>query len=131
VAIATRCVRDEFGKFIELAEVPEQELTTARMYMGSDHWKRNGNESKYYTGETISLNELLETNGAPTLIDFFSIDTEASEFLILKALNFSECRFRVMAVEHNFSGNRAVIKLVLEKKGYRRVLEGVSGQVDW
>ena len=47
VAIETRCVWDESGKFIDFAEVLEPELSTARMYMGSDHWKRDGNETKY------------------------------------------------------------------------------------
>ena len=34
-------------------------------------------------------------------IDYLSVDTEGSEFEILKALDFSRWRFAVVTVEHN------------------------------
>ncbi len=81
--------------------------------------------------ETVSLDDLLETHGAPPVIDYLSVDTEGSEYEILAALDFDRWSFRVLTVEHNFARQREDIHTLLRGKGYVRVLEDVSRFDDW
>ena len=70
--------------------------------------------------ETVSLDELLEDMGAPREIDFLSIDTEGSEYDILKSFPFDKWHVQTIAVEHNFSGTRESIYELLTSKGFKR-----------
>lgn len=51
---------------------------------------------------TITLLELLEKHNSPHTIDYISIDTEGSEFKILKNFNFDKYIFLTITVEHNY-----------------------------
>lgn len=80
---------------------------------------------------TISLNDLLELYNAPTNIDYISLDTEGSEYEILKAFNFEKYSVKCFTVEHAFTDNRDKIYNLMISKGYIRVKEEYSGQEDW
>ena len=84
-----------------------------------------------YSVGTVSLNELLETHEAPSIIDYISIDTEGSEFDILNSLDFEKWSFRTLTVEHNFAAQRHDIYQLLTSKGYARVNTEVSRFDDW
>lgn len=71
----------------------------------------------------IVSGKVLAEHSAPAVIDFALIDTEGSEFDILKAVDFDRWSFRVMTVEHNFTTQRDDIYGLLTSKGYVRVLE--------
>lgn len=79
----------------------------------------------------MSLNDLLEQNNAPEVIDFISLDTEGSEFSILNGLDFDKYTFRVMSVEHNHEPQREDVHALLSSKGYTRVCQAVSRVDDW
>ena len=51
---------------------------------------------------SITLLELLKDHKAPSTIDYLSIDTEGSEWEILKDFDFSEYTFLAITVEHNY-----------------------------
>jgi FkbM family methyltransferase len=69
--------------------------------------------------KTISLNDLLYTNNAPNFIEYLSLDTEGSEYEILKNFNFSNYIFGLIDVEHNYQEpRRSQIKDLLIKNGY-------------
>ena len=74
---------------------------------------------------------LLTQNGAPSFIDYLSLDTEGSEYEILKMFPFNQFSFGVITVEHNFNSNREHIYDLLSMHNYVRVLEEVSGYDDW
>ena len=59
------------------------------------------------------------------------MDTEGSEYEILKTLDFERYSFGVITVEHNYTEKRELIYELLTNKGYRRVLTEVSVQDDW
>tara|TARA_R110000787_G_scaffold64806_11_gene146245 strand:+ start:4968 stop:5666 length:699 start_codon:yes stop_codon:yes gene_type:complete len=69
---------------------------------------------------TLSLNDLLENCNAPKFIEYLSLDTEGSEFEILKTLNFDKYKFGYIDLEHNFvEPRRSNIKQLLENNGYK------------
>jgi len=68
--------------------------------------------------ETISLNDFLEQHGAPVDINYLSIDTEGSEYEILKSFPFDRWRIRLMTIEHNFTDRRSDIRTLMEQNGY-------------
>ena len=69
--------------------------------------------------ETITLYDLLKQNNAPSFIDYLSLDTEGTEFEILKSNNYDEYNFGIIHLEHNFiEPKRTQMKDFLVSKGY-------------
>lgn len=92
---------------------------------------RTGDASSY-TVETVSLTDLLKQYDAPSQIDFLSIDTEGSEYEIMKPLDLKNYRFTAICIEHNFNTTlRNLIHTLLESHGYKRVHEAASAWDDW
>ena len=67
----------------------------------------------------VSLNDFLQQQGAPSDIDYLSIDTEGSEFEILEHFPFDQWSIRLLTVEHNFTERRSAIRSLLAGHGYR------------
>jgi len=123
--IETRCVWAESGKQIEFAEFSADDYKTQ-----SGILETSGNPltpASTYSVETISLFDMLRQHGAPSHIDFMSIDTEGSELDILKPFPFDKYSFGFIAVEHHTPQQEAAIKGVLETAGYKQILRSVSG----
>ena len=69
--------------------------------------------------KTKTLSTILEYYNAPNFVEFLSLDTEGSEYDILKSHDFSKYLFGYICVEHNFIEiNRRKIRELLEEKGY-------------
>lgn len=129
--IETDCVWKTTGDELEFLEVSAAVLSTVAEHGDGDlHSARRKNATTYKV-RTVSLNDMLARHGAPRDIDFLSVDTEGSEYDILAAFDFTRHRFGCIAVEHNFTENRARIHALLTKNGYRRVLEQASQFDDW
>jgi FkbM family methyltransferase len=130
-AIDTRCVWSSSGEKLIFAEVTNLvENSTLEQFVNIDSCDRS--DAIKYTIETVSLNDLLEQHGAPTEIDYLSIDTEGSEFEILKACNFNRWRFRVITVEHNYVlAKRNAIYDLLTANGYTRLSTELAQCDDW
>lgn len=74
--------------------------------------------------KTITLKDLLDTLGAPAYIDYLSLDTEGSEYEILKGFDFQKYRFGYIDVEHNFvEPRRTQIRELLTSNGYEYMRE--------
>jgi methyltransferase FkbM-like protein len=71
--------------------------------------------------EARTVRSVLQECAAPPIIDYWSLDTEGSEFAILKSFPFDEYSFRVLTVEHNWLPVREQIRDFLEKRGYQRL----------
>ncbi len=125
--IDTRCVWRASGENLSFTEAPRGENSAISSFVKPSRKLRG----QSYEVETISLGDLLAAHDAPDVIDYVSIDTEGSEFDILKALDFDRWSFRVMTVEHNFAPQRDDIHRLLTGKGYTRVLEQASRFDDW
>jgi FkbM family methyltransferase len=76
-----------------------------------------------------TLNNILEQNDAPSIIDYMSIDIEGSEFNALKDFDFKKWQINLITIEHNlyvdgdFNKNR-LFKL-LSENNFERVFEDV------
>ncbi len=90
-----------------------------------------GGQGEIYPVRTISLNDLLERHGAPSKIDYLSIDTEGSELEILRAFDFEHYAISVITCENNFSSQHSEIYELLTSYGFVRVFEDFSRWDDW
>ena len=131
--IDTRCVYTKSKDFVTFSEVEEsRELSTISKYLEADgHALSRNLGSQSYKVETVTLLDLLAHYEAPKEIDFLSIDTEGSEFEILRSFDFAEYSIRVICVEHNFTANRPLIKDLLTANGYKHVETQYSEFDDW
>lgn len=68
---------------------------------------------------TITLLDVLDQAKAPAFIEYLSLDTEGSEYEILKPFDFSKYTFGLIDVEHNFyEPRRTHIRDLLVANGY-------------
>ena len=90
-------------------------------------------EGHVYEVTTVSLNDLLDQYGAPNKIDYISIDTEGSEFEILRTFNFTKYDVEIFTIEHNNNAYREDVAKLLESKNYIRIPSGrfTPGFEDW
>lgn len=79
----------------------------------------NGTNRSIIDIETLSLNDLLSQNNAPSFIEYLSLDTEGSEYEILKTTDYEKYTFGIIHVEHNsIEPKRQNIKDHLLANGY-------------
>jgi len=107
------------------------DLSTIGEYAGLDEHASARQNNKVIDVNTISLNDLLEKYNAPSNIDYLSIDTEGSEYDILKEFNFEKYTIDMITVEHNYTFNREKIFKLLTSKGFTRVYQNYSKWDDW
>ncbi len=130
-AIETDCVWKKTGDQLTFNEVEDPELSTVSAFNASDLHKQSRKSGESYLVNTISLLDLLKKYNAPKIIDYLSIDTEGSEFEILRNFDFNQYSFRVITCEHNKTTNREKIYNLLKSKGYKRKFTGFSKFDDW
>lgn len=124
--IDTRCVWSTTGENITFSEPTSDKLHTESGILETLTLKNSTSET--YEVETVSLNDLLEDHNAPQTIDFISIDTEGSEFDILKNFDFDKYRFDFMSIElYNTEEVEKPIKKLLESAGYKQIFSSISG----
>jgi len=129
--IETDCVWSQSNSILRFNEVTTPELSTVRSLSSSDSLRHMRGKGIGYAVRTISLEDMLDKHGAPNIIDYLSVDTEGSEYEILKNFNFRRYKFRVITCEHNFSPQRQKIFDLLTINGYSRKFERFSGYDDW
>lgn len=126
-----RCVWCNTGEQLRFTEARDAELSTVTDLSEGDGHRDSRKNGAQYIVESISLADLLDSHKAPSRIDYLSIDTEGSEFLILDAFDFSKYHFEIITVEHNYTKERHEVRKLLKKNGYRQVLAGFSQWDDW
>jgi FkbM family methyltransferase len=106
-------------------------LSTVSDYRYLDLHSKDRRFSKKYFVKNDTLLNILEDNKCPRIIDFLSIDTEGSEYDILRNFNFNKYKFRAICIEHNYSKNRNAIYELLTSNDYERILTNLSQFDDW
>jgi FkbM family methyltransferase len=129
--IDQRCVYSSSGMSVAFMEVVNGELSTISSFAENDGWvDARKNSSEYYVA-TITLQDLLLENSAPKKIDYLSVDTEGSEYEILKNFDFNQWEIGFISVEHNFTSNREKLFRLLTSYGYSRKFTSISKWDDW
>jgi FkbM family methyltransferase len=129
--IDTRCVWSSSGETLTFNEVTVGELSTIDKFSESDAFLNQRKEGTKYAVSTVTLRDLLDAYGAPKVIDYLSVDTEGSEFEILRNFDFGRYQFKVITCEHNFTDIRDKLHKLLVSNGYSRKFEDVSQWDDW
>ena len=106
-------------------------LSTVTEFQNEDLHRKYRRFSKKYAVDNDSLLNIVRANQCPKVIDFLSIDTEGSEFDILRNFDFGQYKFRAICIEHNYSKNRDSIYDLLTKNDYERVMLNKSLFDDW
>jgi FkbM family methyltransferase len=130
--IDTLCVSDKSGDSVDFVEVDGTRcLSGIYDYAFNDmHSEARRSKGVTYKVDTISLKDLLDKHDAPNVIDYISIDTEGSEYSILKAYDFSRV-FKVISVEHNSTYQKPMIDSLLTSYGYVNVFPEESKWDGW
>ncbi len=129
--IETDCVWKESGIKLVFKESELALYSTIKDLSDNDHHKDLRYKGKTYEVTTISLNDLLKKYNAPKDIDYLSIDTEGSEYEVLKSLNFEKYNIKIITCEHNYTETRSKIFNLLTTKRYKRIYQNLSKHDDW
>ena len=133
--IDLRAVYSESKIRLKFEDLGGTQLSTLSEFLegGIQEGNRLGQENRSsYLIETVSLNDLLVELEAPNFIDYISIDTEGSEYEILKTFDFNKFDVQIFTIEHNYDEiARAKILDLMISNGYHRVYPQVSHQDDW
>ena len=121
--VTDACIAAKSGETVEF--VLADEFGGIKDYIDHDH---HSSRRKSYAQlsdhvlqlETISLDDFLKQNNAPTHIDYISIDTEGSELDILRAFPFEKWDVSLWTVEHNYTKDRDEIFKIMTSNGYLR-----------
>lgn len=120
-----RCVSSISNSKLKFRMTDNPELATLEEFVSADShadFRKNGHTIEV---NTVSLDDLLEEWRFQNDLFYLSIDTEGSEYEILREYSF-KIKPSFLTVEHNFTNNEAKIDLLLEKHGYVRILKNVS-----
>lgn len=119
-------VYSENKKELIFQENSVKELSTIKGYEDYDKHSRSKNELNEYKVSSITLENIFEDYLKTDEIDYLSIDTEGSEYEILKNFNFKKYKINVITIEHNYSINRRKINKLLIQNGYTQILKRIS-----
>lgn len=75
---------------------------------------------------TISLNDLLSLYHAPTTINYISLDTEGSEYEILKNFDFEKYDVKCFTTEYSNEKEKEMLKTLFLSKNYSVQQQGPS-----
>jgi FkbM family methyltransferase len=125
------CVWSTTGDTLQFVEAKFAELSTVSEFEKTDIHAKVRIKRREYNVYTISLMDLLSRHMAPQRIEYLSIDTEGSEYEILKNFDFSKYLIGVITCEHNFGANREKIRELLESNGFMQLHREISQFDDW
>lgn len=71
-----------------------------------------------FSAKALTLDSILKSAGAPSIIDFLSLDVEGAELQVLEGINHQRYRFQVILIE---TKQICELENYLESKYYKRV----------
>ncbi len=119
--VSDACISGQTGETVSFILAKEyggiQDFAGCDMHAG----KRDEYTSVNHTIKlkTVSMHDFLKVNNAPNYIDYISIDTEGSEWEILKNFPFDEWNVRCLTVEHNGAAHKEKLRELMKVHGYK------------
>ena len=135
--IVTKCIWKESGKKLDFFMSDQGELSTLKDFIESDKISMPGNtevrkkSGKTISVETISLNDVIKKYFNNICPSYISIDTEGSEYEILKSFNLKKFRPQLFTIEHNHTDTEAKIDEHLIANGYIRIFRKLTAFDAW
>jgi FkbM family methyltransferase len=126
-----RCVYSSDNQILEFSQVNSAELSTLIDFKHNDSHSKARDNSNNYLVKTVSLNSLLKEHNAPGKITYLSVDTEGSEWEILREFPFDDWTIDIVTVEHNYTENRLLLDELILPAGYVKVFPTVSKFDSW
>ena len=125
--ILNECIYSETGKIINFFVSKLGVLSTINEFRDSDiesmpdNAKSRNNDGYIVKVPTISLDDVFIKYFNGERIDYMSVDTEGSEFLILSNFNFDKYGPKIVTVEHNFTSSEKKLDILFEENNYKRI----------
>ena len=135
--IITKCIWSESGKKLDFFMSNVGVLSTIKDFVESDKNSMPGNTiernkgGKIISVETISLNDLIKEYFNNISPSYISIDTEGSEYEVLKSFNLELYRPQVFTVEHNFTEYQNKIDNLMKSNKYKRIFTNLTAFDAW
>lgn len=127
-----RCVYASTGEKVTFltTDASDPELSSIAEFADGDHFAEVRAKGHAIQVETVSLVDLLGQHNAPAVIDYLSIDTEGSEYVLLSRFDFSRYAINLISVEQN-RRTEAKIEDLLKMQGFDRVFKEFSQWDGW
>ena len=135
--IVTECIWNISNKKLRFFVSDVGVLSTLEEFKESDKLSIPGNtKSRIEKGNvvivnTISLNELIEKEFKGKSPSYISIDTEGSEFEILKGFDFKKYDPVCFTIEHNFTNLQKDIDEIMKSNNYLRIFKEITAFDAW
>ena len=135
--IITKCIWKESGKKLDFFMSDFGGLSTLKDFVESDKISMPSNtEMRLKSGKTISveticLNDVVKEYFSSICPSYISIDTEGSEYEILKSFDFNNFRPKVFTIEHNHTENESKIDEFLTSNNYVRIFKKLTAFDGW
>ena len=135
--IITKCIWSKSEEKMNFFSSKAGVLSTLDDFKKSDIKSMPGNtaqrikEGVNIEVETISLNQVIEDEFNNKSPSYISIDTEGSEFEILKSFNFSKYHPVVFTIEHNFTDLQQRIDQLMLDNNYIRIFRELTAFDAW
>ena len=135
--IITDCIWSESEKELDFFVSDVGVLSSLNDFKESDKISMPGNtkarveNGKIISVKTISLNHVIEKKFKFKSPSYISVDTEGSEYEILKVFDFKRFRPVVFTIEHNFTELQLKIDVLMETNDYVRVFRKITSFDAW
>ena len=135
--IISECIWSESNKELNFFESEVGVLSSLENFKENDKISMPGNtqarlkNGKNIIVKTISLNNAIEKQFNSKSPSYISIDTEGSEYEILKNFNFKKYRPLVFTIEHNFTELQLKIDKLMYSNDYIRVFKSLTTFDAW
>ena len=135
--IITKCIWSESGKSLDFFMSDVGVLSSLNDYVESDKNSMPGNTAqrkksgKIIPVDTISLNDVIKYYFNKRSPSYISVDTEGSEYEILRTFNFNSYRPKVFTIEHNFTELQTSIDDLMKSNNYERIFSELTAFDAW
>ena len=135
--IITDCIWSESKKELNFFMSDAGVASTIDSFKESDRFSMPSNtDARIKSGKniyvkTISLNDVIQNNFNGRTPSYISIDTEGSEYEILRTFDFVKFRPVVFTIEHNFTNQQEKIDDLMQSNNYVRIFKKITAFDAW